>query len=58
MTSPGSNSHDLDSIHLTNIYDLAAWAAGPQQSRSEQAVCMVLECSEPGEMLVAGKPLH
>jgi hypothetical protein len=38
MTLPGSNSYNLDSVHLTNIYHLAVWGAGLQQRQCEQAI--------------------
>lgn len=38
MTLPGSNSYNLDSIHLTNIYHLAVWGAGRQQRGCESAI--------------------
>lgn len=38
MTPPGSNSYNLDSIHLTNIYHLAVWGAGRQPRGCESAI--------------------
>lgn len=49
MTLPGSNSYNLDSIHLANIYLLAVWGAGLQKRQSEQTI---LHCLHSAQSIV------